>query len=214
MASSSWYFTKEELVYGLSPEEIRAEHTARKNTCAYLQDAGMKLKLPQLTIASAVVFFHRFYVRHKLKEYDRYMIAATCLFLAAKVEETPKKLKDVIEITHYLRFKKEIKQDSPEFAQTREQILWHELVVLQTIAFDLTLEHPYRYLLQYVRSLKGDNNLAQCAWNFVNDSLRTTLCLQFKPHLIASAAIYLASKFLKYELPEGKDGKKTMVGNI
>jgi cyclin T len=42
------------------------------------------------------------------------------------------------------------------------------------------------------------------AWNFVNDSLRTTLCLQFKPQLIASAAIYLASKFLKYDLPEGK----------
>lgn len=31
--------------------------------------------------------------------------------------------------------------------------------------------------------------------------MRTTLCLQFKPQLIASAAIYLASKYLKYELP-------------
>jgi hypothetical protein len=44
-----------------------------------------------------------------------------------------------------------------------------------------------------------------------NFSLRTTLCLQFKPQLIASAAIYLASKYLKYELPEGK---KTLVGNF
>lgn len=52
--------------------------------------------------------------------------------------------------------------------------------------------------------LKGNRNLAQVAWNFVNDSLRTTICLQFKPQLIASAAIYLASKFLKYQLPEGK----------
>ena len=39
-------------------------------------------------------------------------------------------------------------------------------------------------------------------------SLRTTLCLQFKPQLIASAAIYLASKFLKLKLPEGKEGKR------
>ena len=38
-------------------------------------------------------------------------------------------------------------------------------------------------------------------------SLRTTLCLQYKPQLIASAAIYLASKFLNYTLPEGA-GKK------
>lgn len=28
------------------------------------------------------------------------------------------------------------------------------------------------------------------------------MCLQFKPQLIAAAAIYLASKFLKYPLPE------------
>jgi hypothetical protein len=83
------------------------------------------------------------------------------------------------------------------------------------VAFDLTVEHPYKYLLTYVKGIKGNRNLAQVAWNFVNDrfelfiyiskySLRTTLCLQFKPQLIASAAIYLASKFLKYELPEGK----------
>jgi len=50
--------------------------------------------------------------------------------------------------------------------------------------------------------MQGNRNLAQVAWNFVNDSLRTTLCLQFKPQLIASAAIYLASKFLKYQLPD------------
>ena len=36
------------------------------------------------------------------------------------------------------------------------------------------------------------------------ESLRTTLCLQFKPQLVAAAAIYLAAKFLTYTLPEGK----------
>jgi len=49
--------------------------------------------------------------------------------------------------------------------------------------------------------------LAQVAWNFVNDSLRTVLCLQYKPQLIASAAIYLASKFLKKQLNTGPDQK-------
>jgi len=93
--------------------------------------------------------------------------------------------------------------ESPEFWQLRDKILTHELIVLQTIAFDMTIEHPYKSLLTYVKQIQGSRNLAQVAWNFVNDSLRTTLCLQFKPQLIASAAIYLASKFLKYQLPEG-----------
>ena len=41
--------------------------------------------------------------------------------------------------------------------------------------------------------------------NVFHFSLRTNLCLQYKPQFIASAAIYLASKFLKYTLaPDGK----------
>jgi len=51
-----------------------------------------------------------------------------------------------------------------------------------------------------LKTIKGTPNLAQVAWNFVNDSLQTTLCLQFKPQLVASAALFLASKFLKYTL--------------
>jgi len=204
-----WYFTKDELNKGYTPEELKAEIALRRNTCAFLQEAGMKLGLPQLTIATAIVFFHRFYATRKFSEYDRHIIATTCLFLAGKVEETPKKLRDIIGITEQLRYKdsvpprKSLDFESTEFWQLRDKILTHELIVLQTIAFDMTIEHPYKYLLMYVKQIHGNRNLAQVAWNFVNDSLRTTLCLQFKPQLIASAAIYLASKFLKYQLPEG-----------
>lgn len=203
-----WYFSKDELVKGYSPEELKTEIQVRRQTCAFLQEAGMKLGLPQLTIATAIVFFHRFYATKKFAEYDISIIATTCLFLAGKVEETPKKLKDIIAITDLLRCKdssppvKPMDLESQEFWNLRDKILAHELIVLQTIAFDMTIEHPYKYLLIYVKQISGNRNLAQVAWNFVNDSLRTTLCLQFKPQLIAAAAIYLASKFLKYTLPE------------
>src|SRR5262245_60236399 len=42
---------------------------------------------------------------------------------------------------------------------------------------------------------------------FDSDSLQTTLCLQFKPQYIASAAIYLASRFLDVPL-SGPDNKE------
>lgn len=48
-----------------------------------------------------------------------------------------------------------------------------ERVLLQTIRFDLQVDHPYKYLLRYAKCLKGDKaklqNMIQMAWTFVND---------------------------------------------
>lgn len=94
--------------------------------------------------------------------------------------------------------------NSQEFKRMRDKMLYYEFLILKTLGLDLQVEHAYRHLLTYVKGINGDKRLAQVAWNFVNDSLRTTLCLQFKPQLIACAAIYLASKYLSYEIPVDK----------
>lgn len=83
-----------------------------------------------------------------------------------------------------------------------------ERILLQTIKFDLQVEHPYTYLLKYAKCLKGDQQklqkMVQMAWNFVNDSLSTVLCLQWEPEIIAVALIYLASKLSKFTVSDWK----------
>lgn len=37
----------------------------------------------------------------------------------------------------------------------REEVMTFEKILLQTIKFDLQVEHPYKYLLQYAKALKG-----------------------------------------------------------
>jgi len=68
------------------------------------------------------------------------------------------------------------------------------------------VEHPYKYLLKYAKLLKGDKHkletMVQMAWTFVNDSLFTTLSLQWEPEIIAIALMYLASKLSKFEISE------------
>jgi hypothetical protein len=64
-----------------------------------------------------------------------------------------------------------------------------ERVLLQTVKFDLQVEHPYKCLLQYAKIFKIDRelkrNIVQMAWTFLNDSLSTTLCLQWEPEVRA-----------------------------
>ncbi|XP_012484765.1 cyclin-T1-5 isoform X2 [Gossypium raimondii] len=167
---------------------------------------------PQVTIATAIIFCHRFFIRQSHVKNDRRTIATVCMFLAGKVEETPRPLKDVILVSYEIIHKKDpaaaqrIKQKEV-YEQQKELILIGERVVLATLGFDLNVHHPYKPLVEAIKKFKvAQNALAQVAWNFVNDGLRTSLCLQFKPHHIAAGAIFLAAKFLKVKLPS--DGEK------
>ncbi|XP_054777240.1 cyclin-T1-3-like isoform X2 [Prosopis cineraria] len=172
----------------------------------------MRLKVPQVTIATAIVFCHRFFLQQSHAKNDRRIIATVCMFLAGKVEETPRPLKDVIIVSYEIIYKKDpaaaqrIKQKEV-YEQQKELILLNERSVLATLGFDLNVQHPYKPLVEAIKKFNvAKSALAQVAWNFVNDGLRTSLCLQFKPHHIAAGAIFLAAKFLKVKLPS--DGEK------
>ncbi|ONK74510.1 uncharacterized protein A4U43_C03F7120 [Asparagus officinalis] len=212
---SSWYLSRKEIEEN-SPSrrdgiDLKKEAYFRKSYCTFLQDLGMRLKVPQVTIATAIVFCHRFFLRQSHAKNDRRTIATVCMFLAGKVEETPRPLKDVILVSYEIIHKKDpaaiqrIKQREV-YEQQKELILLGERVVLATLGFDLNVHHPYKPLVEAIKKFKvAQNALAQVAWNFVNDGLRTSLCLQFKPHHIAAGAIFLAAKFLKVKLPSDGD---------
>uniref|UniRef100_A0A1J3IPB9 Cyclin-T1-5 n=1 Tax=Noccaea caerulescens TaxID=107243 RepID=A0A1J3IPB9_NOCCA len=211
-----WYFGRKEIEENspsrLDGIDLKKETYLRKSYCTFLQDLGMRLKVPQVTIATAIIFCHRFFFRQSHAKNDRRTIATVCMFLAGKVEETPRPLKDVIFVSYEIINKKDpgaaqkIKQKEV-YEQQKELILNGEKIVLSTLGFDLNVHHPYKPLVEAIKKFKvAQNALAQVAWNFVNDGLRTSLCLQFKPHHIAAGAIFLAAKFLKVKLPS--DGEK------
>ena len=106
-------------------DDITVQHEEKLKTEAgtFLQECGKQLKLPQIAIATALVYFHRFYLVNSFKKTDRYvsksllknffllnirnciyfvsywlkkMVSVSCIFLAGKVEEYPQKLKDTI----------------------------------------------------------------------------------------------------------------------
>ncbi|OWM74729.1 hypothetical protein CDL15_Pgr009276 [Punica granatum] len=206
-----WYMSRKEIEEN-SPSrrdgiELKKETYLRKSYCTFLQDLGMRLKVMW-------IFFLLERLCPSLEREDLGFlstIATACMFLAGKVEEPPRSLKEVIPVSYEMIHKKDataaqrIKQKEV-YEQQKELILLAERLVLATLGFDLNVHHPYKPLVKAMRKFKvadedTEKALAQVAWNFVNDGLRTSLCLQFKPHHIAAGAIFLAAKFLKVKLP-------------
>ena len=86
------------------------------------------------------------------------MTGACCLFLDRKIEETPKKCKDIIKTARSLLNDVQFGQfgDDP-----KEEVMVLERILLQTIKFDLQVEHLYQFLLKYAKQIKGDKNKIQ-----------------------------------------------------
>ena len=71
--------------------------------------------------------------------------------------------------------------------------------------------------LKYAEKLKSDfqdqiednkmEEMVQQSWNFTNDSMFTSLCLQWEPQIIAICMIYLAGKIQKVTTPKNIDSE-------
>ncbi|KAH8367495.1 hypothetical protein KR084_005243 [Drosophila pseudotakahashii] len=201
-----WYYDKKELretpsiLDGISFE---TERRYRKEGARFIMECGTKMGLGHNTMATGVVYFHRFYMFHSFRSFPRYVTACCCLFFAGKVEETPKKCRDIIKTA------RGILNDNYFYSfgeDPKEEVMTLERILLQTIKFDLQVEHPYTFLLKYAKCFKGDQQklqkMVQMAWNFVNDSLSTVVCLQWEPEIIAVALIHLASKLSKFTVQD------------
>lgn len=62
--------------------------------------------------------------------------------------------------------------------------------------------------------MEGDRNLAQCAWNYLNDSLRLDLCLKFRSEVIACAAIFMAIQKINFPVEIQSEWWKIMGATI
>ncbi|KAI8851287.1 cyclin-like protein [Chytridium lagenaria] len=88
--SNNWIFHEDELRSTPSARDgiSWARETAdRAKGCQFIFTVGMALQLPQTAMATACVYFHRFYMRQSLKAHNYYDVGGTCIFLAAKIEE-------------------------------------------------------------------------------------------------------------------------------
>lgn len=208
--SNPWLFDAERLNHtpshldGISKTQ---EGNFRIDGAKFIKSLGAEFGLHYCTVATATVFFHRFYMFYSFKLFPVYPTAATCLFLAGKAEETPKKSNDIVK---FVKLQLEDAYVAQFGADPKEEILTLERILLQTLRFDLEVEHAYGYLIKYVKNIKvqsqtlsgedAHKSLLQSAWTFINDSCCTTVCLQYEPEIVAIAMLLLACKTGGFEI--------------
>ncbi|KAJ0407431.1 hypothetical protein P43SY_004972 [Pythium insidiosum] len=193
-------------------EDVERDH--RFWGCELIEEAGVLLRLPQVVMVTAQTMLHRFFYRKSLREFDAFRVAFGCLFLAAKVEEQPKRMKEVLSVFYAIYRRRKwgktalpqqvLDVDGDSYFLWRDWLVIVERQLLIDLGFSLynIMEHPHKYILYYIKILDGSKALAQQAWGYLNDSLRIDLCVRFRAEAIACAAIFLASRVLQVKLPQ------------
>ncbi|KAF1352228.1 cyclin-like protein [Delphinella strobiligena] len=215
-AEAQWLFTEEELAHtpsiqdGMSAEKEKEVRTKGIN---FIRQVGVMLKLPELTLSTAAIFFNRFLMRMTLvdrpgaKALHHYTLGATALFLATKVEESCRKMKDIVVACCRVAQKNPnliVDEQSKDFWKWRDTILQNEDVLLETLCFDLTIEPPHKQLYEMLKyyGVHHNKQLRNAAWAFVTDSNQTQLCLLCPSRTIAAAALYCAARYANIAFPD------------
>ncbi|RZS20952.1 hypothetical protein BHM03_00053511 [Ensete ventricosum] len=134
------------------------------------------------------------------------------MFLASKVDETTCGLDSIVVVAYETMHKRDPTaarrvHQKDIFEKQKALILIGERLLLSTLWFDFNIQHPYRPLLNALKKLGiTQKEVRHIAWNYVNDWLWTTLCLQYRPHYIAAGSLFLAAKLHNVRLPSEKGG--------
>ncbi|CAH1757786.1 4297_t:CDS:2 [Entrophospora sp. SA101] len=149
-----------------------------------------------VAMATAQVLFQRFYYVASLKKFS--------IRVASKVQESPCKIRDLINVYHYLiRHYKHLPQDPLEPLGSVNALVIAEMQILKRLGFNVHVQLPYGLMVNYLKTLELTEHevIPQKAWGYLNDALRTNIYVCYQPPTIACSVIWLAAKVSKVKLP-------------
>ncbi|ORX55462.1 hypothetical protein BCR36DRAFT_281312 [Piromyces finnis] len=191
---NSWLYTKNEL-----QSIIKSNNEDLVKAIQFIKIACSKLNLRHHVLAAASIFLQRFYLRKSIKENKYQDIASACIFLACKNFESKdmRHMEDIVNVCAKLSMKDDkylVERD--QFGTWKRNIIHNEMVILQTICYDLNIELPSTYIKEYTETLNTSIKLKKYIYCIINDCLTTTLCLRHRWNVIVAAALYVASKMI------------------
>ncbi|XP_033232097.1 cyclin-H [Belonocnema kinseyi] len=173
--------------YFLSDAE---ERTLVRYYEGHLRDLGKRFspKMPSATVATALHYFKRFYLRNSVMDFHPKEILVTCVYLACKVEEFN------VSISQFVA---NIKGDRDKASDI---ILNNELLLMQQLNYNLTVHNPYRPVEGLLIDIKtrypaieNPDRLREHIEEFLDNVFMTDSVLLYAPSQIALSAILSAA---------------------
>ncbi|KAJ2083004.1 RNA polymerase II C-terminal domain kinase beta subunit [Coemansia sp. RSA 988] len=172
---------------------------AAAKSCVFIKDVSRSLGFPARTISTAQLLVHRVYVLRPSPSIGSNDLAIASLLVAAKMEETTKRLRDMLAHSYLLSKQPSDSNFEPQSVSTtitdrmRTSVLAGEQYVMDAIDFDFRTTHPH---LLFVKLAKMANvprqTTAAAGWEILGDAFFTTLPVQFPSSVIAAGALCLA----------------------
>ncbi|XP_009799569.1 cyclin-H1-1 isoform X1 [Nicotiana tabacum] len=171
------------------PLKVEEEQLLRAFYEFKIQDVCDAFKFPRKIQATALIYFKRFYLQWSVMEHHPKNIMLTCIYAACKAEENHVSAEEL---------GKGIEQD-------HHVILNNEMLVLQSLGFDLIVYAPYRALEGFVSDMeefRGANDddqyemlkrMLEAARMEADKIMRTEAPLLFPPGQLALAALRRAN---------------------
>ncbi|GIY95648.1 cyclin-L1 [Caerostris extrusa] len=175
--------------------------------CEWIQTSGILLRLPQVAMATGQVLFQRFFYSKSFVRQSMEAVAMACITLASKIEEAPRRIRDVLNVFNHIKQVRSGKTIQPlaldqNYINSKNQVIKAERRVLKELGFCVHVKHPHKIIVTLLEVLKvKDQTLMQTAWNYMNDSLRTEVFVRYNPETIACSCIHLSARLLQIPLP-------------
>ncbi|KAG7391274.1 hypothetical protein PHYPSEUDO_005223 [Phytophthora pseudosyringae] len=179
----------------LSGDEIDGIHLAN---ISLLEEIGPRLRVRQIIIYTAIIFYRRFYQTQSFVNFDPHLVVGTVFFLASKVEESQLSLTTVASVLHHYTTTG-VDEDESMYTFQDKDILECEFYVIEALQFDLILHHPFPSLLQFLDGFEIHEECLQLAWQLVQYSYRTDIILLYPPFMVAYAAVYISCRDAGYD---------------
>lgn len=145
-------------------EKAHVERLFRARFAHFLFLFACKLHLPNTCGTMSIVFMHRYFdflcsdssstnaPSESLLKEDRIILSAALVFLASKLSENPRKLRDVINISRWISGSVETLDLTDElYYHLKCKIIEKEHFILRALGFILHVDLPHASLLEFAK---------------------------------------------------------------